>query len=248
MQNRIESYEGSREWYAAYLATYLERDVRLANDVGRFSDFQTLVRLIAVRTSQEYNASALARDVGVSSKTVEAWISILEASYLVFRLRSWQANLGKRLVKRPKLFFWDTGLVCHLAGIRDEEALRDGPLGGPVMENLVVAEILKAAAHRGIDLEAHYFRESNGLEADLILNERSGRRRWIVDVKSGHTPKAPWADSLDRVAVLIREARAPSAWKRVVVYRGATRSDWPARGMDFMSLDDALGQWAPRGS
>jgi len=90
--------------------------VRLANDVRKLSDFQTLTRLLAVRTSQEYNASYLSREVGVDSKMIESWVSILEASYLVFRLRPCHANIGKRLVKRLKLYFWDTGLVCHLSG------------------------------------------------------------------------------------------------------------------------------------
>jgi predicted AAA+ superfamily ATPase len=167
----MRRHDGSREWFSAYLATYLERDIRVGNNVGKLSDFQTLVRLLAARTSQEYNASSLAREIGVDSKTVESWVSILEASYQVFRLRPWQANIGKRLVKRPKLYFWDTGLVCHLTGVRSVEALEAGPLGGPVFENLVIAEVLKAVAHRGLDVEAYYFRESNGRRLRLPCSE-----------------------------------------------------------------------------
>jgi predicted AAA+ superfamily ATPase len=239
----MRDHEGAREWYSSYLATYLERDVRLANEVGKLADFQTLVRLLAIRTSQEYNASALARDVGVSSKTIESWVSILEASYLIFRLRPWQANIGKRLVKRPKLYFWDTGLVCHLSGIRGEEALEEGPLGGPVLENLVIAEILKAAAHRGLDVEAHYFRESNGLEADFIVRDREGGRHWIVEVKSSHTAKAPWTDYLGRVAALVVKSRDLAGCRRVVIYRGPTKRDWPAPGCDFLGFEDAIAEW-----
>ena len=242
----MRSHEGAREWYSSYLATYLERDVRLANDVGKLSDFQTLIRLLAVRASQEYNASSLARDVGVDSKTIESWVSILEASYLVFRLRPWQANIGKRLVKRPKLYFWDTGLICHLAGIRDTEALEAGPLGGPIFENLLVAEILKGGAHRGLDLEAYYFRESNGLEADLLLVDREGGRRWIVDAKSGHTAKAPWTESLARVAALVANAKdekSRAGSRRVVIYRGETKRDWPAPGCDFLNFEEAIAEW-----
>ncbi|MDP3178797.1 MAG: DUF4143 domain-containing protein [Spirochaetaceae bacterium] len=99
--------------------------------------------MLAIRGAQEYNASSFARDLGISAKTVEAWVPALEASYIVFRLRPWHATVGKRLIKRPELYFWDTGLLCHLAGLRDAEALEAGPLGGPVFENLVVAEILK---------------------------------------------------------------------------------------------------------
>jgi hypothetical protein len=242
----MRGHEGAREWYSSYLATYLERDVRLANDVGKLSDFQTLVRLLAVRASQEYNASSLSRDVGVDSKTIESWVSILEASYLVFRLRPWQASIGKRLVKRPKLYFWDTGLICHLAGIRDVEALEAGPLGGPVFENLLVAEILKGSVHRGLDLEAYYFRESNGLEADLLIVDRESGRRWIVDAKSGHTAKAPWTESLGRVAALVGKAKdetARAASHRVVIYRGETRRNWPTPGSDFLNFEDAIAEW-----
>ena len=243
----LRDHEGAKEWYSSYLATYLERDLRLAGGVGRLSDFQTLTRLLALRTSQEYNASSLARDVGVDSKTIESWVSILEASYLVFRLRPWHANLGKRLVKRPKLFFWDTGLVCHLAGIRDIEALEAGPLGGPVFENLVVAEILKGVSHRGLEVEANYFRESNGLEADLILTDREGGRRWVVDAKLGHTPKAPWAASLGKTADIIEgggeESERLEKDRRVIIYRGATKRDWPSPGFDFLNYEEAIAEW-----
>jgi uncharacterized protein len=243
----LRGHRGAREWYSSYLATCLERDVRLANDVGKLSDFQTLVRLLAVRTGQEYNASSLSREVGVDSKTVESWVSILEASYLVFRLRPWHANVGKRLVKRPKLYFWDTGLVCHLAGIRDAEALESGPLGAPVLETFVVAEILKGAAHRGADVGAFYFRESNGLEADLVLIDRERGRRWIADVKSGFTAKAPWSDRLGRVAAIIAGAdsrrSAPSTSRRVIIYQGETKADWPSPGIDYLNADDAISDW-----
>jgi predicted AAA+ superfamily ATPase len=242
----MRDHEGAREWYSSYLATYLERDVRLANDVGKLSDFQTLIRLLVARVGQEYNASAFARDVGVDSKTVESWVSILEASYLVFRLRPWHANIGKRLVKRPKLYFWDTGLVCHLAGIRDMEALEEGPLGGPVFENLLIAEILKAGAHRGTDIETFYFRESNGSEADLIIMDRESKRRWIMDAKSGHTAKAPWVESLARVAGFTSKARE-AATRLVVVYRGETKRDWPKPGCDFLNIEDAIAEWQTEG-
>jgi len=239
----MRAHDGAREWYSSYLATYLERDVRLANDVGKLSDFQTLARLLAARTSQEYNASSLAREAGVDSKTIESWVSILEASYLVFRLRPWYANIGKRLVKRPKLYFWDTGLACYLSGVRDQESLEAGPLGGPVLENLVIAEILKAVAHRGTDVEVNYFRESNGLEADLLLNDREGGRRWVVDIKSGHTPKSEWMESLGRVAGLAVKPGGVAACRRVIIYQGETKRDWPSPGCDFLNFEEAVSEW-----
>jgi uncharacterized protein len=241
------NYDGAREWYSSYLATYLERDVRAFAGVGKLSDFQGLVRLLAARVAQEYNASALARDIGVDSKTVEAWVSVLEASFILFRLRPWHANIGKRLVKRPKLFFWDTGLACYLAGLRDEEALAAGPLAGPVFENLVTAEILKGAAHRGVGAEAFYFRESNGLEADLILIDREQGRCAVMEMKAGATAKAPWSESVARVADLVApktgKKGASETPRRVVVYSGETKRDWPAPGTDFLNFEDAIAEW-----
>jgi hypothetical protein len=235
----LRGYEGAREWTAAYLATYLERDIRLMRGVGKLSDFQTLVQLLAARTAQEYNASALARDVGVDSKTIESWVSLLEASYIVFRLRPWSANIGKRLIKRPKLYFWDTGLVCHLAGLRDEEALVAGPMAGSVFENLVVAEILKGASHRGIDLEAQYFRESNGLEADLLLFDRESGERRIIEIKTSSTAKALWTEGISRISSLVG---VPDS-RRLVAYRGETKHNWPAPGSDFLNFEELIAEF-----
>ena len=238
----MRGHDGSRELFSAYLATYLERDIRVGNNVGKLSDFQRLIRLLAARTGQEYNASSLAREVGVDSKTVESWVSILEASYQVFRLRPWHANIGKRLVKRPKLYFWDTGMACHLAGVRSTEALEAGPLGGPVFENFVIAEILKAATHRGLEVEAFYFRESNGLETDLVIFDRDKGRSWVIDAKAGQTPKAPWIDGVAKVAGLVGP-KARRQLRPVIIYRGRTQRDWPTKASDFLGMEDAIAEW-----
>jgi len=238
-------YVGTKEWYSSYLGTYLERDVRLVHGIGKLSDFRSLLQLLAIRSSQEYNASSLARDLGVDSKTIEAWVSVLEASYIVFRLLPFHANIGKRLVKRPKLYFWDTGLLCHLAGLRNDEALKEGPLGGPVFENLAVAEILKGAAHRGFELKAFYFRESNGLEADLILEDPERQRNLVIDIKAGQTAKAPWIGRLSRIAELI-EASAPanrSPFRATILYRGESLRDWPSPKSDFINYEEAIAEW-----
>lgn len=110
-------------------------------------------------------------------------------------------------------------------------------------ENLVVAEILKAAAHRGLDVEVNYFRESNGLEADLLLHHPEGGYLWVADIKSGHTPKAGWIDSLGRVAAVAVKSSSPAACRRVVIYQGETKRDWPSPGCDFLSFEDAIATW-----
>jgi predicted AAA+ superfamily ATPase len=240
------NYAGAREWYSSYIGTYLERDLRSMRDVGKLSDFQSLVQLLAARCSQEYNASALARDLGVDSKTIEAWVSILEASYIIFRLKPWHANIGKRLVKRPKLFFWDTGLACHLTGLRSEEALREGPLMGPIFENFIIAEILKGTIHRNRELRPYYFRESNGIEADLVLDDPAANQIDVFEIKSGFTAKSAWIDPSLKIATLI--AGAPEYKGRArprcrVIYQGESLRNWPSPGLDYLNLEDAIAEW-----
>ena len=137
------------DWLRSYVATYLERDVRTISNVGDLAIFQRFVELCAGRTAQLLNYSSLANDCAISQPSAKAWASILEASFIVFRLPAFHANLRKRLVKMPKLFFYDTGLVCWLLGIRTPEQLRSHPLRGPIFETWVVSEIVKHRTNRG---------------------------------------------------------------------------------------------------
>ena len=162
-------YLGAREWYASYIQNYIERDVRNITQIENLRDFQRLLFLLAARTSQELNMSSLSADIGVTVKTVQKWISVLEASYLVFLLPPFHRNYGKRIVKRPKIYFYDTGLVCYLTGLRSLETLNQGPLAGPVFENLVVSDIKKNVLNRNRDAALYYFRTNAGLEVDLII-------------------------------------------------------------------------------
>lgn len=164
----------SRLWHASYIQTYLERDVRSLRNIGDLTQFQTFLRALAARAAQILNISEVARDVGVSVNTVKAWISLLEASFQVFLLRPYYANVGKRLVKSPKLYFMDTGLLCHLVGLRDVEHAASGPMGGAIFENMVVADILKMHMHRGDEPALYYWRTSHGSEVDLILDTQMG--------------------------------------------------------------------------
>jgi len=232
-------YTGAREWFAAYLSTYLERDVRLVHDIGKLTDFQILVRLLAARCSQESNASSLAKEIGVSSHTVDHWISVLQAGYVGFALQPFHANLGKRLIKRPKLYFWDTGLACHLTGLRDREALEGGPLHGPLFENLVVAELRKHALHAGLDQDFWFYRDGGGTEIDLIIHDHDHGLVRCMEIKTGMTPKPDWAYRLQKAAALIRPGFPEDhALVCEVVYQGESRSDWPRPGVDFVNLED----------
>jgi uncharacterized protein len=172
-------------WLADYVATYVQRDVRQVLAIGDLDAFTTFVRLAAARTGQEVNLSAWGGDAGVSHNTARAWLSVLETSFIVLRIPRWHRNLRKRAVKAPKLHFVDTGLACHLLGIRTPEQLEMHPLRGAVFESWCAAEVLKARMHDGRPADLFHLREDRGLEVDLVAE--AGERVYAVEVKSGAT-------------------------------------------------------------
>lgn len=172
-------------WLADYFATYVQRDARQLLNIGDLSTFTTFVRLCAGRTAQELNLASLASDAGVSHPTARAWLSVLEASWLVFRVPAWHRNQAKRWVKAPKIHWIDSGLVCHLLGVRDEEQLARHPLRGAVFESWVASEILKSHLNRGVEPRLAHARAVRGGEVDLIVED--GARLVVVECKSGAT-------------------------------------------------------------
>ncbi len=185
------------EWLRSYVATYLERDVRTIANVGDLATFQRFVELCAGRTAQLLNYSSLAGDCGVSQPTAKAWLSILEASFVVFRLPAFHANLRKKLVKMPKLHFFDTGLVCWLLGIRDPGQLRSHPLRGAVFETWVVAEAAKLRNNHGLTRGLSFYRDRNGAEVDLVIEQN--RNVALIDAKSSATPSGTLLAGVKRV-------------------------------------------------
>ena len=181
----------SRLWQASYVQTYLERDVRNLRNVGDLTLFQTFLRALALRSAQLLNLSELARDVGVAVNTAKDWLSILEASFQVFILRPYFVNLGKRLVKSPKVYFTDTGLLCYLVGLRDAEHAASGPMGGAIFENLVVAELFKTSLHRGEEPSFNFWRTASGSEVDLVVESPSGLIP--IEIKLSATPRPEMA-------------------------------------------------------
>jgi uncharacterized protein len=173
------------DWFASYIATYVERDVRQLTQVQDLSTFQRFIRLCAGRTGQLLNISALAGETGIAQGTARAWLSVLEASDVVFLLPPYHRNFGKRLVKSPKLYFVDVGLACWLLGIRAAEVLALHPLRGALFETLVVSELLKTRLNAGCPSDLYFWRDNNGVEADLVF-EREGRLQ-TIEIKSGRT-------------------------------------------------------------
>lgn len=177
-----------RAWLAAYYRTYVERDLRDVLRVMDIDSFERFVRLVAARTGQELNLSSLASDAGVSQTTASHWVSALRTSYLVTLLNPYHKNFNKRLRKRPKLHFLDTGLVCYLLDIRTPKMLRDHPLRGAIFESFVVSELTKAFANRGEEAPLYHWRDATGHEIDVIID--MGDRQIPLEVKSGMTVAA----------------------------------------------------------
>jgi len=173
------------DYYSAYYATYVERDVRALLQLQNLNRFDTFLRLLAGRVGQLTNLSALSGDVGVSSTTLSQWLSILEASFIVFRLQPYFSNLGKRLVKTPKIYFTEPGLLAWLLQIESGHQVARDPLLGPIFENMVVMEALKGAYNRGVEPRLSFYRDKTGLEVDLVREQNRAPR--AVEIKAGRT-------------------------------------------------------------
>ncbi|MFH1538802.1 MAG: ATP-binding protein [bacterium] len=182
-------------WHASYVQTYLERDVRSLRQIGDLSQFQTFLRALAARSARLLNLSELSRDVGVAVNTAKSWMSVLEATYQIIILRPYFANIGKRLVKSPKIYFADTGTLCYLVGLKDSGHAASGPMGGAIMETAVVNEIHRALTHKGMAPQVYFWRTSAGAEVDIVVD--TGTELVPVEVKSSATPNRSMARSIE---------------------------------------------------
>lgn len=181
----IRNYEFYNEWFSSYLDTYLNKDLRSISNIGDLRYFRNLMQILAGRCSQILNMSEIARDIGVTVATVKKWISVLEASYIVFLLPPFYKNFGKRIIKAPKLYFYDTGLVSYLLGIENQTLFENGASFGPLFENYIVSEIMKKEIHAKNNTGLFYFRSNYGLEVDLII-DRKTTKDWI-EIKASET-------------------------------------------------------------
>ena len=181
-------------WHASYNQTYLERDVRTLRQVGDLTQFHSFLRVLAARSAQLLSLTDVARDLGVAVNTIKAWLSVLEATYQVIVLRPYFANVGKRLVKTPKVYFADVGTLCHLVGLKDPEHAASGPMGGAIMETAVLSEIVRTLTHRGIDPQVYFWRTLAGTEVDFLIETGSGLVP--IEVKLSATPRPVMASAI----------------------------------------------------
>ncbi len=196
-----------RLWHASYIQTYLERDVRSIRQVGDLASFQAFLRALAARSAQLLSLTDVARDLGVAVNTAKAWLSVLEATHQVIVLRPYFANVGRRLVKTPKVYFIDSGTLCHLAGLKDPGHAAAGPLGGAILETAVLAEIVKALLSRGEEPRVYFWRTSYGAEVDIVVD--TGANLVPIEVKLSATPNAGMAAQVKTFQQLFAGRAAP---------------------------------------
>jgi predicted AAA+ superfamily ATPase len=223
-----------RRFFNGYLQTYVERDVRSLINLKDLRVFQRFLTLLAGRVGQVVNFSSLGNDVGVSSTTIKSWVSILTASFVIFELPPYFENISKRVIKSPKLYFTDPGLVAHLAGIETAEQLARDPLRGALYENLVTLEVLKARLNRGMSPSLYFYRDTNGNEVDLII--RVGRKLVPVEIKSASTFTEDFLKGISR----FRETVGVRATPGFVFYNGEDRFIVRGAGILNPFLHDGL--------
>lgn len=206
--------------YEAYYRMYVEKDVRQLINVVHQGEFELFIRLLAGRVGQVVNLEAMSGDVGVSATTLKEWLSVLEASYVIFRLQPYYNNFGKRFVKSPKIYFTDVGLAVHLLDISTLSQVARDPLLGGLFENMVVIEALKAQYNKGVRAGLYYVRNKTGVEIDLVVEK--ARRLHGIEIKSSKTPDDSFVVNMKKFSANVTSLESQS-----VIYSG---DEWPISG------------------
>ena len=216
------------DYYPSYIQTYIERDVRLIKNIGDLTRFMRFMKLCAARMGQLLNVSSLASECEISVPTLYSWLSILETSYVVFLLRPYYKNYNKRLVKSPKLYFYDTGLACSLLGLTSADQVSTHYLRGEMFENMAVSECVKSFYSQGKEPNIYFWRDSNGNEVDLLVEDGMNLRAY--EIKSAATLRSDFFDGLNTFSKLSKIPEDACA----VVYGGDA---------DFQTSDGRYISW-----
>lgn len=238
----------ARLWFSSYLQTYLERDVRAITAVRDLATFRRFLALLAARHGQMLNRTDLAAPLGVSVPTVTQWLSVLETTAQILMVPPFYENLGKRLVKSPKVYFADSGVACHLLGIDSTAELAKSPFHGALFEGFIAAEIVKAQINMGRRREIYYFRDEQGLEVDFLVPRQSGSVA-LVECKASRTVTPTMARPLQRLADTIKKKRPKgTAVESFLVHPqplagNATRAVAP--GVRAVAWQDFLAEFSP---
>lgn len=221
-------------WYSSYEQTYLERDVRTFYNIGNLRDFQRFMQILAARCSQLLNLSSLSSALGVAVNTIKKWISILEATRIIYLLKPYYQNLGKRITKSPKLYFLDNGLLCYLLSLKDRDYLLKGPMAGALFENFCVQETIKTIFNQGKTPKLYYIRTHNGLEIDMLIEKKG--QLFPIEYKLTKTPTLDMGKSIKRFRKLFSRVK-------IMPGRIISMSDKNiplARDLSVQSIDDYL--------
>lgn len=213
------------EWLANYVGTYLERDVRQIINIGDMLTLQRFLGVCAGRSAQLANLSGLASDVGVAENTAKSWLSVLEATFITFRMAPLYRNINKRLVKTPKIYFNDTGLLCFLLGIRSPEQIAQHPLRGAIFETWCVSELRKRRLNQGLTPDMYFYRDHKGEELDLVIED--GTSLELIEIKSGQTIAADFFATIEALAPIFARQPGIADVKKTMIYGGTTA---PSRG------------------
>jgi predicted AAA+ superfamily ATPase len=201
------------DWYQAYINTYIERDVRQLKNISNLSQFTKLLRLCAGRTGQILNMTSLSNDCGIDQKTVNAWLTILQSSFIIYLLKPYHNNFNKRIIKSPKLYFYDTGVASSLLGINNVKQITAHAAKGPLFENLVITEILKERLNKGLPDNLYYWRDKTGNEVDVVADHTG--KLTVLELKAGETISSDFFKGLDYFSSLHKMAE-----NKLLVYGG----------------------------
>lgn len=215
-----------QDWCPNYIRTYIEKDVRQIKNITDLIIFERFMKLLAGRTGQELNSSALSVEAGVDVKTIQSWIGILESSFIIYLLKPHHKNFNKTLVKRPKVYFYDTALVCSLLGIHTAKQLSTYPTRGAIFETMVIAELVKKRTNKGLPINLFYWRDKTGHEIDLIIDE--GGSLLPVEIKSGKTINSEFFKNIDYWTNL-------SGVKKSVLLYGGEQSQKRSNGTEIFN-------------
>lgn len=224
----------SKTWYSSYIQTYLERDIKSIYNIGDLRTFGQFLRILASRCSQLLNLSDISKEIGVTVSTVKRWVSILEASQIIYVLNPYFENFGKRIIKSPKIYWLDTGLVCYLTGIYNKENLQFGLLSGALFENIIVSETLKYLNNNNLFNEIYFLRTSNGLEVDLLI--RSGDKIFPFEIKITKSPKVNMVKSIEQIKQLFPKLKIQKAKLVCMVEKGFPLT----KDADVLNLNEYL--------
>ena len=212
-------------WFSSYVATYLERDVRQVLNVSSLRNFEKFMRILASRNGQQIDNAIISRDLGISAKTVASWISVLEASGQISVLPPWFVNMGKRLVKTPKIYYNDTGLLCWFLGVT-EENYSASPFKGIIRETLVYSELRKAIKNGNLNRKLYFYRDANNLEVDFIV---TGNGFKMIEVKSSENPRAEDVQNVAKLARICSDSGLPDVHGMQAFVCGNVKNRFPLR-------------------